>query len=100
MAEVVNLVMSPRTWGWTRELEEVEEQIRDVPTHVGVDRTARRQRVRGHRCPHARGGGPIDVGPSEPVGEMSPRTWGWTPRVRRQRPQHVDVPTHVGVDRR
>jgi hypothetical protein len=51
-----------------------------VPTHVGVNRTARRTRRSCPRCPHARGGEPC-----------------WASTSARAFPV---VPTHVGVNRR
>ena len=97
---VGEVVMSPRTWGWTRLGVPGRSDRRDVPTHVGVDRRHSRNLVDRHRCPHARGGGPAKHGQPAIHLEMSPRTWGWTASPTNPIVVGQDVPTHVGVDPR
>ena len=92
--------MSPRTWGWTEGRDLTADESTDVPTHVGVDRQAGQAAGPLERCPHARGGGPGAVRVGDTVWRMSPRTWGWTDGAVVEGPQELDVPTHVGVDRR
>src|SRR6266568_3057286 len=91
---------SPRTWGGTAVLAHELSVIGALPTHVGMDRGARRGKLPRRSAPHARGDGPrcrYDSGVPDP---RSPRTWGWT--AARQRPGRDPraLPTHVGMDRR
>ncbi len=75
---VTTLSMSPRTWGWTGGGDGMTRLTPDVPTHVGVDRSACRGTRPAGRCPHARGGGPFLQALDDGAVLMSPRTWGWT----------------------
>ena len=96
---VVEVMSSPRTWGWTGPTDGLARAYRVVPTHVGVDRSGSVGRPSDARRPHARGGGPWTGLMRLNDNESSPRTWGWTGgRGRRRVPARV-VPTHVGVDR-
>ena len=56
--EVMPPELSPRTWGWTAPIDERNNALSVVPTHVGVDRKGGADRLTVRCCPHARGGGP------------------------------------------
>src|SRR5699024_11575999 len=51
-----NGLQAPRTWGWTEPDLLGVERGPASPTHVGMDRPARRHRKRATPEPHARGG--------------------------------------------
>ncbi len=110
---------SPRAWGWTARTFEVQRRPAVFPTRVGVDRIANATPDSCPSIPHARGGGPVEVGGVEgeeriphargggpwqnqgrlAVQPYSPRAWGWTvPDLGIYVPGTV-FPTRVGVDR-
>ena len=90
---------SPRTWGWTAGSCQKLETHGVFPTHVGMDRRVRTRTRRRTGVPHARGDGPRDHGWLEIACECSPRTWGWTGKIRYSRCSNYVFPTHVGMDR-
>ena len=72
------LALSPHTWGWTGCRCRGLSCCDVVPTHVGVDRNTRNNFYDLFRCPHTRGGGPLESGVFALVVALSPHTWGWT----------------------
>ncbi len=110
---------SPRTWGWTarwsqhrpaasafpthvgmdRGAHPGRDQGGAFPTHVGMDRYRSAERPRAAGVPHARGDGPEVASSLLSSQWRSPRTWGWTDRVRPQPHRLLAFPTHVGMDR-
>ena len=90
---------SPRAWGWTEEGN--AEQVRgvEVPTRVGMDRTAASSAAFLGRGPHARGDGPAFLLSQGPVVLRSPRAWGWTATEEAGQRGRGEVPTRVGMDR-
>ncbi len=92
--------MSPPAWGWPVFCVSTRKIRCDVPTRVGMARRARRTGMRGVRCPHPRGDGPVvDLG-GDVAGEMSPPAWGWPGETVAGIAMPYDVPTRVGMARR
>jgi len=78
----INIVFSPRTWGWTDETIPNCSLCDIFPTHVGMDRGKNAEFW------------------ALATTKFSPRTWGWTvPGVTEDPPEYI-FPTHVGMDRR
>ncbi len=89
---------SPRTWGWTVVSVRYPRRCGVFPTHVGMDRPARRAVDPQRRVPHARGDGPRAVEFRGILAMCSPRTWGWTAPAHRRGNYGAVFPTHVGMD--
>ena len=90
---------SPRTWGWTEALRARLKHFDVFPTHVGMDRLRRIAHSAPEGIPHARGDGPISDGIGVGDWKYSPRTWGWTERLKDSILAKFVFPTHVGMDR-
>src|SRR5690606_4046584 len=89
---------SPRTWGWTCELDRATPVEVMLPTHVGMDRSFRIWNASIRNAPHARGDGPSSAEGNAAHRPCSPRTWGWTDGSRGPDVGHFMLPTHVGMD--
>ncbi len=70
-----------------------------VPAYAGVDRTAVPAPLPARRCPRVRGGGPHHPRHRRPVGQLSPRTRGWTELADDALARRLVVPAYAGVDR-
>ena len=107
VVDAIDVMCSPRAWGWTESEEANTSWVRLFPTRVGMDRWGRSRRAvqpavfptrvgmdrgrrpsarRRWRRPHARGDGP------ETGTDACRRAW--------MRPLRRRVPTRVGMDRR
>ena len=58
IAELVDGLCSPRTWGWTGAAWALLNGSKMLPTHVGMDRRRSSRRGPSAHAPHARGDGP------------------------------------------
>ncbi len=95
----IELMRSPRTWGWTVSGSPPGSTGGAFPTHVGMDRVGVASRVDRRCVPHARGDGPIPLLSSVKSASRSPRTWGWTGQGMGSAVGVLAFPTHVGMDR-
>ena len=91
--------MSPPAWGWPAKSTYKITNGNDVPTRVGMARSASRPMESQDGCPHPRGDGPKFQGESQWRFWMSPPAWGWPARARCRVASPSDVPTRVGMAR-
>jgi len=88
---------SPRMWGCTGEIVELESEAIVFPTHVGVYLKAKTDTIPASRFPHACGGVPVLFRSFRLLFGFSPRMWGCTGCTRVRSARAPVFPTHVGV---
>ena len=91
---------SPPTWGWTARESAFRLCEQVFPTHVGMDRETRHDKIPCGGIPHPRGDGPTLLTLWLLSKRYSPPTWGWTAHHPHRRERSGVFPTHVGMDRR
>ena len=98
--EVLGIVVSPPTRGWTLRLRQLAVGFAGFPAHAGMDRGRRCPRPCGRRFPRPRGDGPLTTTLTIAVVAVSPPTRGWTVRLGRGPCHAVGFPAHAGMDPR
>ena len=92
-------MMSPPAWGWPAKPTSTIIRSTDVPTRVGMARSAFIVLIHCNRCPHPRGDGPTTSRMLKFNASMSPPAWGWPVEIKRPVAPSWDVPTRVGMAR-
>ena len=90
---------SPRAWGWTGQRRQGAVRQREIPTRVGMDRSAFPASPSAVRDPTRVG---IDRRPPRRDGTRDgeyPRAWGWTAGDVEEVRHVLEIPTRVGMDR-
>ena len=89
---------SPRSRGWTQDLDTPPRHPRGFPALAGMDLSRSRSSCRSAGLPRARGDGP-PTRPGCPACEpASPRSRGWTPHATRRRRRLQGFPALAGMD--
>ncbi len=94
----VNLMYSPRTWGWTIYLNCLKVCFVVFPTHVGMNHEYILELQNACSIPHARGDEPKNQLEYSFNETYSPRTWGWTKNTTNRKKRASVFPTHVGMN--
>ena len=88
---------SPRTRGWSPGTELPHLTWLVLPAHAGMVPADPVQRARIQGAPRARGDGPHVQPLTHVTAECSPRTRGWSRRLRRSRSGSIVLPAHAGM---
>ena len=93
------LAISPQTWGCTAECQGHGGLHLNLPTDVGMYRTAAIISLRGIQSPHRRGDVPMRREARKHHDKISPQTWGCTAIPCLSLSRACNLPTDVGMYR-
>ena len=95
----IQLLSSPRAWGWSAYIGFGAVAVFLFPTGVGMVRSTGFRREPKGALPHGRGDGPVEYRYIFELGASSPRAWGWSEFTYALTYILILFPTGVGMVR-
>ena len=100
LLKFADLLVSPRTRGWTRDAAGEKPNLNGFPAHAGMDPRTSSTPGASSRFPRARGDGPWRTKAAKDARMVSPRTRGWTQYWPAFSNRSNGFPAHAGMDPR